>query len=82
MPATRGRRVGTEAIVSLTEWAFVALGLGRVQAFVASENLPALRLAESAGFRHEGVLRSYWEVEGGRLDVVVLARVPGDGRDG
>jgi len=78
VPAARGRRVGTEAIVSLSEWAFAALGLGRVQVFVAPENLPALRLAESAGFRQEGVLRSYWEIDGARLDVVVLARLPGD----
>ena len=78
VPAARGRGIATEALRLLTDWAFTALGLGRVQVFVAPENLPALRLAESAGFRREGVLRSYWEVDGQRLDVVVLARVPRD----
>ncbi len=62
----------------LTDWAFAALGLGRVQVFVAPENVAALRLAEQAGFRREGVLRSYWEIDGERLDVVVLSRLPGD----
>ena len=62
----------------LTDWAFAALGLGRVQVFVAPENVAALELAERAGFRREGVLRSYWEIDGARLDVVVLARLPGD----
>jgi len=78
VPAARGRGIATEALRLLTDWSFTALGLGRVQVFVAPENLPALRLAESAGFQREGVLRSYWEVDGQRLDVVVLARVPRD----
>jgi RimJ/RimL family protein N-acetyltransferase len=77
-PAARGRRVGTEVIVSLTNWSFAELGLGRVQVFVAPENVAALRLAERAGFEREGVLRAYWEISGKRLDVVVLARLAAD----
>ena len=75
VPAARGRGIATEALVALTDWAFAELGLGRVQVFVAPENVAALGLAERAGFRHEGVLRSYWEHGDGRLDVIVLARV-------
>jgi ribosomal-protein-alanine N-acetyltransferase len=77
-PAARGRGIATEALLVLTAWAFAALGLGRVQVFVAPENVAALRLAERTGFRHEGVLRSYWEHGEGRLDAIVLARLPGD----
>ena len=76
VPAARGRGIATEMLRLLTDWAFAALGLGRVQVFVAPENLPALRLAESAGFEREGVLRSYWEIAGERHDVVVLSRLP------
>ena len=57
VPAARGRGVATEALVALTDWSFSALGLGRVQVFVAPENEAALRLAQSAGFQREGVLR-------------------------
>lgn len=78
VPAARGRGIATEALRLLTDWAFEALGLGRVQVFVAPENVPALRLAESAGYRREGVLRSYWEIDGVRVDAVVLSRLPGD----
>ena len=60
----------------LTDWSFTTLGLGRVQVFVAPENVPALRLAQSAGFQREGVLRSYWEIGEERVDAVILARVP------
>lgn len=78
VPEARGRGIATEALRRLTDWAFATLGLGRVQVFVAPENIAALRLAESAGFRREGLLRSYWEHDGERLDAVVLARLPGD----
>ena len=78
VPAARERGIATEALRLLTDWAFAELRLGRVQVFVAPENVAATRLAESAGFRREGVLRSYWEVDGQRLDVVVFARVPRD----
>lgn len=78
VPSARGRGIATETLRLLTDWAFAALGLGRVQVFVAPENVAALRLAESAGFRREGVLRAYWEHDGARLDAVVLSRLPGD----
>jgi RimJ/RimL family protein N-acetyltransferase len=78
VPAARRRRLATEAVVTLTDWSFATLGLDRVQVFVATENVVALRVAESAGFLHEGVLRSYWEVDGERVDVLVLSRLPGD----
>src|SRR6476659_9244481 len=55
------------------------VGVGRLQLFVAPENLPALRLAENAGFRREGLFRSYWDDNGTRLDALVLSRLPGDG---
>jgi len=77
VPAARGRGIATEALRLLTDWAFAKLELGRVQVFVAPENLPALRLAKSAGFEREGVLRSYWEMDGDRVDAVILSRVPG-----
>jgi len=78
VPAARGRGIATEALRLLTDWAFATLEVGRVQVFVAPENVAALELADRVGFRREGVLRSYWEIGGERLDVVVLARLPGD----
>ena len=74
----RGRGIATECLRLLTNWAFAELALGRMQVFVATENVAALRLAESAGFRREGVLRGYWDEGARRLDAVVLARLPDD----
>jgi ribosomal-protein-alanine N-acetyltransferase len=75
VPAARGRGIATEALRLLTDWSFTTLGLHRVQVFVATENTPALALAKAAGFEREGVLRSYWEIDGERVDAVVLARI-------
>src|SRR5258708_3181617 len=41
VPAARGRGIATEALVTLTDWAFAQLGLGRLQVFVAPENVAA-----------------------------------------
>jgi RimJ/RimL family protein N-acetyltransferase len=78
IPAARGRGVATEALRLLADWALGPLGLGRLQVFVATENVVALRLAQRAGFRREGLLRAYWDVGGERLDTVVLSRLPTD----
>jgi RimJ/RimL family protein N-acetyltransferase len=74
-PAGRGRGIATEALLLLTDWSLSALGLVRVQAFIAPENTAALRLAERAGFEREGLLRSYWEHGDARIDAVVLSRI-------
>ncbi len=78
VPAARGRGLATEALRLLAEWALGALGHARLQVFVAPENVHALRAAEGAGFRREGLLRSYWESDGARLDAVVLSLLPAD----
>ena len=80
IPAARGRGVATEAMRLVAGWAFAALGLGRLQVFVARQNVAALRLVERAGFQPEGVLRAYWDADGERLDAVVLSLLPTDGR--
>ena len=78
VPAARQRGVATEALRLLAEWALATLGLGRLQVFVAPENVAAFRLAQQAGFRREGVLRAYWDLGGKRLDAIVLSRLPTD----
>ena len=79
VPAARRRGVATEALRLLADWAIDALGLGRLQVFVAPDNVAALRLAANAGFHREGLLRAYWDAGDDRLDAVVLSRLPSDG---
>jgi RimJ/RimL family protein N-acetyltransferase len=77
-PAARQRGCGAEALELLARWAFDTLGLARVQVFVAATNAAGLALAHRAGFRREGVLRDHLELDGVRVDAVVLGRLPGD----
>jgi RimJ/RimL family protein N-acetyltransferase len=62
----------------VSAWGLETLALRRLQVTVDPRNTPALRLAERAGYRREGVLRAYREVDGKRTDAVLLSRVAGD----
>jgi RimJ/RimL family protein N-acetyltransferase len=77
-PAARGHGHATEALGLVVPWAFTAIGIARIQVFVAVTNEAGLALTERAGFRREGVLRSYLELNGARVDAVVLSRLPSD----
>jgi RimJ/RimL family protein N-acetyltransferase len=77
-PGARRRGCGVEALELLVRWAFGTLGLARVQVFVAATNAAGLALAQRAGFRREGVLRDHLELDGVRVDAVVLGRLPRD----
>jgi RimJ/RimL family protein N-acetyltransferase len=41
-------------------------------------NLQSQRVAERAGFRREGILRAYGEIDGRRVDYVSFSLVPSD----
>jgi RimJ/RimL family protein N-acetyltransferase len=77
-PRARGRGIATEAFGAFVVWCATALDIGRLQVLVAPENVSAMRLAERTGFRREGLLRSYWEHDGIRLDAVMLSMLPGE----
>ncbi len=74
----RGRGLARTAFRLASDWALGSLGLRRVQATVHPDNEAALRLAEGAGYRREGVMRAYWAADGEPLDAVLLARLPDD----
>jgi 8-oxo-dGTP pyrophosphatase MutT (NUDIX family) len=74
--ATRGRGYATRAVRLLVEYAFGALGLGRVQARVATDNAAAVRVARRAGLRNEGVVRVALDVDA--ADYALLGRLRDD----
>jgi RimJ/RimL family protein N-acetyltransferase len=45
------------------------------------ENEPSQRVAEAAGFRRDGLLRSYIELQGGRRDCVLYSLLAGELED-
>jgi RimJ/RimL family protein N-acetyltransferase len=54
----RGRGTTTRAVTLLARWALTEGGLARLQLRADVENVASLRVAEKAGFKLEGVLRS------------------------
>ena len=74
----RGRGVATRALRLLARYAVAELGAKRVQLTTDPANVASQRVAEKAGFRREGVLRSLHEIKGRRRDAVMYSLLPGD----
>ncbi len=68
--SARGRGLATAGARLLSRWALTELGLARVDCFVDVENAPSRRVAERAGFKADGVLRSWQEHRGERRSMV------------
>ncbi len=75
VPAARGRGVGRAAVSLLVEWAFETLEMERIEITTTPENAAARALAQSLGFREEGVMISRNLERGRRVDVVMLAHL-------
>lgn len=76
--SARGRRAATSAVLALARWAHHELQIPRLQLYVEPWNTASIRTAEKAGFRREGLLRSWQEVGGVRKDMYMYARLAGD----
>jgi RimJ/RimL family protein N-acetyltransferase len=72
-PEARGKGYGSDACRVLLDYAFSHLGLHRVQLEVLSDNLPAIRAYEAAGFVVDGVMRESGWVEGSFVDETYMS---------
>ena len=68
-----GRGVGTAAVALAVDHAFGPVGLHRIEATVRPENVASLRVLAKLGFRDEGLLQRYLEVDGAWRDHRLLA---------
>jgi len=76
-PPHRGRGVGVAILRELTTWTF-AQGIQRCELFIDVRNPASEGVARSAGYTHEGTLRSVHHKQGTRVDVTVWSRLPSD----
>ncbi|GAA1353798.1 GNAT family N-acetyltransferase [Saccharothrix algeriensis] len=74
-PAHRGRGVGSNALRALTAFAWTIPELHRVQLHIEPWNDGSVRVAEAAGYRREGLLRSHQEIGGVRRDMLLYAAI-------
>ncbi|MGY1771743.1 GNAT family N-acetyltransferase [Blastococcus sp. SYSU D00813] len=62
--AVAGRGMASLAVALVCDHAFGPAGLHRLQADIRPENGPSQRLVERLGFRREGLLRRYLDIDG------------------
>jgi RimJ/RimL family protein N-acetyltransferase len=76
----RGMGTSTRALVLLAHWALTDEGLARVHLRADVENVASRRVAEKAGFRLEGIMRSArWNARlERRVDWAIYALLPED----
>jgi RimJ/RimL family protein N-acetyltransferase len=75
IPAARGRGLARTAAALLTDWAFAALPLDRLEMTTTPGNAAALKLAAAIGFEREGLMRARNFERGRPVDLVMLARL-------
>jgi RimJ/RimL family protein N-acetyltransferase len=78
LPEARGKGLATRAVRLVATWALRDLGLARLALMTEPSNDASQCVAERSGFRREGVLRSYAEIDGRRIDYVVFSLLPSD----
>ena len=80
-----GRGVATAALALGLDHCFGPVGLHRVEATVRPENEPSRAVLRNVGFREEGVLQRYLDVDGRWRDHLLVAmtveEVPGSVAD-
>jgi ribosomal-protein-alanine N-acetyltransferase len=80
--AVAGRGMASLAVALVCDHAFGAVGLHRVQADIRPENGPSQRLVERLGFRREGLLRRYLDIDGAWRDHLAYGLVAEDVTEG
>jgi RimJ/RimL family protein N-acetyltransferase len=74
----RGKGFATRSVQLVSRWAFGKLGMARLSLTTEPSNDRSQRVAERSGFLKEGVLRSYEDIGGRRVDCVVFSLVTAD----
>jgi ribosomal-protein-alanine N-acetyltransferase len=78
LPEARGKGFATCSVQLVSRWALGELGMARLSLSTEPLNDRSQRVAKRSGFVKEGVLRSYAEIGGRRVDCVVFSLVPAD----
>lgn len=74
-PDARRRGVTTRAVRLAAGWALDQPGLMRLEAYIEPWNTGSIRVAEGAGFEHEGLMRSFAPIGARRMDALLYARL-------
>lgn len=81
-PWARRHGYAAEATRTVARWALAKQGFARITLNANTANAASLAVAQSAGFRFEGVLRNASFTRSGRGDTAVYSVIPADLEDG
>lgn len=70
-----GRGFTTDAVSTLTNHAFDALGLHRIEINIRPENAASIRVAEKAGYHFEGERASFLHISGAWRDHICFIKI-------
>jgi ribosomal-protein-alanine N-acetyltransferase len=73
-----GRGHMRKAVELMLPEMFGAMGLERIEAGCIPGNMRSIRLLEAIGFRQEGIMRGYLEIDGRRQDHILFAMLRQD----
>lgn len=77
-PTFRGRGFAARAIALACGWAFLELGVERMELYVEPDNEASRRSAVRAGFTEEGIARARERIGDERRDMVLYSLLPAD----
>jgi RimJ/RimL family protein N-acetyltransferase len=78
-PWARGNGYAAEAAAAAARWALLDVSLARIGLFATTDNQASRRVAESAGFRFEGILRrAGMKRDGRRADLAAYGLIRED----
>lgn len=63
----------SEALIAILAFGFNEMGLNRIEAYVADDNEPSLKLLKKFNFKKEGVLRQHYAVNGIAEDSILFS---------
>ena len=77
-PESRGHGYTGDALRTLTRWLFADVGVARIEMVIEPTNAASIRVAQSAGFVNEGLLRQRYVLKGRRVDGCIFGLLPSD----
>jgi [ribosomal protein S5]-alanine N-acetyltransferase len=73
-----GKGIMTRCVRAICDYAFINMGVNRIQATVADDNFGSIRVLEKLGFQHEGKLRQYGILHGRSRDFYMMSLLNSD----
>ncbi|MDV6278443.1 GNAT family N-acetyltransferase [Rhodococcus erythropolis] len=73
--SARGKGCAAKILTGISEWAFSELEIPRLELYIEPWNTASVRSAERARLTREGLLRSWQEVGGERVEMYMLSKI-------